>query len=393
MRQLQIGIDATSWQNTRGYGRHARSLLRALPKYDTQNVYTFFMDSAMNTESLPPGVTLCEVASSSPTVVAASSNGHRSAKDMWRMSRAMSRAELDLLLFPTVYTYVPVFSRAKKIVMIHDVIAEKYPKLTLPRRSARFFWRTKVALGRWQADAIATVSEYSRHQIAQHFQIDAERVHVVGEASDGVFRQLDNPKPTKRLMSLGLTGAQPMIVYVGGFGPHKNLETLLKAFEKVCTRPPYSDVKLVLVGEYKKEVFHSYSAEIRRQVTQLKLLDRVVFTGYLADDDLVVLLNLATVSVLPSLIEGFGLPAVESAACGCPVIATKESPLPSLLGDGALYFNPTNQEELESSLTRILESEPLRRKLSETGRQAASRLTWEAAARQMITLICKVASA
>ena len=117
-----------------------------------------------------------------------------------------------------------------------------------------------------------------------------------------------------------------------------------------------------------------------------------MFTGYLPDDELVVLLNLATVSVLPSLIEGFGLPAVEAAACGCPVIATTESPLPALLGEGGLYFNPQQSRELEAALIAVLESETLRRKMSKAGREAASKLTWKAAAQQMVDLIGKVAA-
>jgi glycosyltransferase involved in cell wall biosynthesis len=151
-------------------------------------------------------------------------------------------------------------------------------------------------------------------------------------------------------------------------------------------------VRLVLVGECKQEVFHSYAGTIRRQIAELDLQDRVLFTGYLPDDELVVLLNLATVSVLPSLIEGFGLPAVEAAACGCPVIATTESPLPALLGEGGLYFNPQRSREVETALVAVLESETLRRKMSKAGREAASKLTWEAAAQQMINLIEKVAA-
>lgn len=389
---MNIGVDGTCWHNTRGYGRHARALLSALVECDAQNRYTFFTDSEEGTNALPAGVEVCTVRAAAPTVMAASANGHRSVADMWRMSRAMSSAELDLLLFPTVYSYVPVFSRAKKILMIHDVIAEKYPALTLPRRSARLFWKTKVALGRWQADAIATVSDYSRSQLVQHFEMATERVHVVGEASDPVFRVLNNPRLTPHLKSVGLTGGERTIIYVGGFSPHKNLEVLVSAFKKICTQPGFSDVKLVLVGEYQNEVFHSYSAVIRKQVADFNLLDRVIFTGYLADEELVILLNLATVSVLPSLIEGFGLPAVEAAACGCPVIATKESPLPSLLGEGGIYFDPTSQEDLERALTRVLESEPLRLQLGAAAKTAASRLTWEAAAHQMMDLIRKVAA-
>jgi glycosyltransferase involved in cell wall biosynthesis len=389
---MRIGVDATCWQNTRGYGRHARSLLTALVQQDKENLYTFFMDSTENVEQLPPAAEITLVRASAPTAVAASANGHRSARDMWRMARAMSDASFNLLLFPTIYSYVPVLSPARKIVMIHDVIAETYPDLTMPRRSGRLFWKTKVALGRWQADAVATVSDYSRRGIVEQFGIDPERVYVVGEASDPVFRVIDNPHPTPRLLSLPLNSDNRTVVYVGGFSPHKNLEALVTAFANLARQPSFKDVRLVLVGECKQEVFHSYAGTIRRQIAELNLQDRVMFTGYLPDDELVVLLNLATVSVLPSLIEGFGLPAVEAAACGCPVIATTESPLPALLGEGGLYFNPQQSRELEAALMAVLESETLRRKMSKAGRAAASKLTWKAAAQQMVDLIGKVAA-
>jgi glycosyltransferase involved in cell wall biosynthesis len=389
---MRIGVDATCWQNTRGYGRHARSLLTALVQQDKENHYTFFMDSTEKVEQLPPAAEITLVRATAPTAVAASANGHRSALDMWRMARAMSDARFNLLLFPTIYSYVPVLSPARKIVMIHDVIAETYPDLTMPRRSGRLFWNTKVALGRWQADAVATVSDYSRRGIVEQFGIDPDRVYVVGEASDPVFRVIDNPHLTPRLIALGLNAGNRTVVYVGGFSPHKNLEALVTAFANLSRRPSFKDVRLVLVGECKQEVFHSYAGTIRRQIAELNLSDRVLFPGYLPDDELVILLNLATVSVLPSLIEGFGLPAVEAAACGCPVIATTESPLPALLGEGGLYFNPQRSRELETALLAVLESETLRRKMSKAGREAANKLTWEAAAQQMINLIGKVAA-
>jgi glycosyltransferase involved in cell wall biosynthesis len=96
------------------------------------------------------------------------------------------------------------------------------------------------------------------------------------------------------------------------------------------------------------------------------------------------------VLVLPSLLEGFGLPAIEAAACGCPVIATKASPLPSLLGDGALYIDPTDQRGLEIALERVLTSTELRQHLKENGLAAAGRLTWKAAAQQMIEVMQQV---
>lgn len=388
--EMRIGVDATCWQNMRGYGRHARALLTALVNLDTNNHYTFFMDSNKNVNGLPKAAKIKLVQASAPAAVSASAKGHRSVQDMWRMSRAMSSTSFDILVFPTIYTYVPVVSRAKKIVMIHDVIAEKYPSLTLPRRSSRLFWKAKVALGRWQADAVATVSDYSRRGLMEHFGMKEDRVHVVNEASDPVFQVLDDPRLTHCLKSLGLTDNQRLILYVGGFSPHKNLTALVTAFAKLSSDPSFSDARLVLVGEYQKEVFHSYSGAIQKQVAGLGIEKQVIFTGYLPDEELVVLLNLATVSVLPSLIEGFGLPAVEAAACGCPVIATKESPLPALLGESSLYFDPSKQEELEVALTRVMGSDTLRSTMSQGGREAANHLTWEAAGHQMASLIRKV---
>jgi glycosyltransferase involved in cell wall biosynthesis len=389
---MQIGVDATCWQNTRGYGRHARALLCTLVRLDTENHYTFFMDSTDNTEALPQEAECRLINTSAPTALAASSNGHRSARDMWRMSRAMSGANFDLLFFPTIYSYVPVFSRAKKVMMIHDVIAEKYPNLTLPSLTSRFFWKTKVALGRWQSDAITTISDYSRQGILKHFKIAPERVFVVGEASDPIFCEINNPRPTPHLSSLGITTNYRSVVYVGGFSPHKNLEALLTVFSKLVTQREFSDVRLVMVGEYEKEVFHSYFGTINRQVEGLGIADHVIFTGYLPDKELVTLLNLSTVLVLPSLMEGFGLPAIEAAACGCPVIATNASPLPTLLGDGGIYIDPTKQEDLQLALARVLTSEGLRRRMREAGPVASRRLTWDGAAQQMIDVMRKVAA-
>jgi glycosyltransferase involved in cell wall biosynthesis len=172
---------------------------------------------------------------------------------------------------------------------------------------------------------------------------------------------------------------------VGGFGPHKNLPALLDSFARLAV----PDLQLVLVGEYRNEVFHTTYAQLREQIERLGIQDRVVFTGYLSDDDVAVLLNLATVLVLPSLMEGYGLPAVEAAACGCPVIATRESPLPGLLGEGALYIEPTAQG-IYTALEQVVQSEHLRLRMSQAGRDAAGKLTWEFAARQMADVLKSV---
>jgi len=388
---MRIAVDATCWHNRRGYGRHARALLRALVELDRENRYTLFLDS---TEDAEPAPAECEVRilrAAVPTFRAASAAGHRTLADMWRMSRALSAPEFDLVLFPTIYSYVPVFGRARKLVMAHDVIADTYPELTVPGARARLFWRIKVRLGYWQADALITVSEYSRAGILERFRVNPRHVFVVGEAADRIFRKLDDAVPGPNLRRLGIDASRRTAVYLGGFSPHKNLEALIAAFAGIAARKEFADVLLVMVGDTSGDAFHTCVGTLVEQVNALGLRDRVVFTGYLDDADLVVLLNLATVLALPSLMEGFGLPAVEAAACGCPVVATKASPLEALLGDGGIYVG-TGQHEIGEALARVLSSQDLRDRMRERGLEAASRLTWEAAARQMMDVIHEVPS-
>ncbi|HEX7070004.1 MAG TPA: hypothetical protein VF190_04325, partial [Rhodothermales bacterium] len=150
---MHIGVDATCWQNTRGYGRHARTLLRTLVPLDAGNRYTFVLDDASAVEALPEGVDVRLVRSDNPTAVAASADGSRGLSQMWGMSRALSSRDFDLVFFPTIYSYVPVWSRARKVVAIHDTIPEAFPELTTPDLKSRLFWKAKTGLGRAQADA------------------------------------------------------------------------------------------------------------------------------------------------------------------------------------------------------------------------------------------------
>jgi glycosyltransferase involved in cell wall biosynthesis len=384
---MHIGVDATCWQLPRGFGRHTRCLLTALRQVDSDNTYTFFTDSPAATAELSAVAPVRLVKTSRPTIAAAAAATNRTIGDLVAMSRAMSDRSIDVLFFPTAYSYVPVLSRAKKVLVIHDLTAERYPGLTLDGLGSRWLWTIKSTLSRRQADAIATVSDYSRQALVDEFGIDRERIHIIGEASDPIFHRLDHPRPTARLVSFGLTGARRLVVYVGGFSPHKNVPRLIEAFGHLADRQDCTDVDLVLVGGYENEAFRSAYQDTRERIRTLALDRRVILTGFLPDADLVALLNLATVLVLPSMTEGYGLPAIEAAACGCPVIATTESPLPDLLGEGGLYIDPRSPAALLDALNRVLTSPDRQEYMKRAGLAAAARLTWSAAARDLVRLM------
>ena len=371
-----VAVDATCWTNSRGYGRHARDLLTALARTDTENKYCFFVDSEEALKRVPEGVDSVLVKVQAPTAKAAAADGRRALMDVWQMSRALSSPEFDLILFPTVYSYVPVFSRAHQVVFIHDVIAETYPDMTVPSLPARWLWRSKIRLALRQAGTIVTVSEHSRRGITGIFKLDPKEIRVIGEAPNPIFRRLNHVEMPD-LLKQKLPDGGRKIVYVGGFGPHKNLTRLVEVFARLAGQPDLADLSLILVGEYQNEVFYSAYQEIRQRIELLGIAGRVIFTGYLSDEDLVLLLNLAEVLALPSLLEGFGLPAVEAAACGCPVVATKASPLPELLGEGGIFIDPLDERSLEEALTRVLCSEQLRLEMRSAGLEAARALTWD----------------
>lgn len=150
---MRIGVDATCWNNRRGYGRHLRSLLAALSEVDQRHEYKLFIDGPLiEPVNVPKNAEAVLVETSVPAAEAARADGSRSLRDMWAVSRALSRSAVDCLFFPTVYSYVPVFSRAIKLLMIHDVIAERLPEHVFPTLAGKTRWRLKVALARRQAD-------------------------------------------------------------------------------------------------------------------------------------------------------------------------------------------------------------------------------------------------
>jgi glycosyltransferase involved in cell wall biosynthesis len=385
---IRIGVDATCWTQRRGYGRHLRGLITAAAALHTRHQFVLFTDFAG--ESIFPFPSACQVVAvptGRRTLQAASADGARSLSDMWALGRAMSAAHLDLLLFPTIYSWVPTWTPAPKLLMIHDVIAERFPRHIFPSLSGRVRWQLKSVLGLAQADAVLTVSEYSRRALATQFGIPSASIAVVGEAPDPVFQRQPAAQLPSRLFDVGLRANSRIIAYVGGFGPHKNLCRLLDAFAKVAAEPRFADVMLALTGDYSGDAFHSEYPRLRRRVDELGLRARAVFTAYLADDELVALLNCSSFLALPSLMEGYGLPAVEAAACGLPVLVTRNSPIPELLRGGAIAVDPDRTEAIHQAMVRLLEDGELRGRMGQAAKEAAEELTWEQAGRELVQLV------
>jgi glycosyltransferase involved in cell wall biosynthesis len=343
---MRVGIDATGWVSVRGYGRFARNAVGRLVELDRENEYVRFGEGA--------------------TVPAA--HASRPLRELARLSRAASGSGLAAFLFPSLYSYFPVFG-PRIIVGIHDTTALDFPEETLPSTRDRLAWRAKERLALRQARRVFTVSKAARAAVEQRFGL--QDVAVVPEAPDPVFR----PTPGGP--------EEPYLLYAAGISPHKNIETLLEAYAQLTDAPP-----LVLVGG--DDPYLSSVGSVRARIERLALGRRVSITGFVPDEELARLYTGAVTVVCPSLAEGFGLPPVEAAACGAPLVLSDLPAHRETLGDAALYFPPRDVEALRTQLASLLDDADLRRVLATRGRERVSPLTWDASAEALRTLVHEV---
>lgn len=387
---MKIGVDACCWGNKRGYGRFTRELLEAVLRVDRENEYLFFFDASVDASELPAAAQKIFVKTSQAAIEAAGAGGRRSVKDLLAMSRAVWKHKIDLFFFPTVYSYFPVFNRAKIVVTIHDLIADRRPELVFPNARSKFFWKLKQNAAVRQSDLILTVSEFSRRQIAGFFNLKESDLRIVCEGARDVFKVL--PKDRSMIDALGRYGLkkdEKFLLYVGGISPHKNLGALIDAFDiAVHTNP---NLKLVLVGDYKNDSFFSAYPELLKQVAAQNLNSKIVFTGFVPDEDLAQLYNACELLVFPSLEEGFGLPALEAMACGAAVAASASGgSLPEVLGTAGAYFDPLNVSDIAQTISEITSDAKLRSAMRETGLSRAENFRWSTAADQTLAVFREI---
>ena len=379
-RTLHVGIDATSWRNDRGYGRFTRELVTALAARDSGFRYTLFFDQ-MVAESVPPGVEVVSAQSGRNLTESAVGSSSRSLGYLLQMGRLTQRSRCDVLFFPTVYSFFPVLSRVPCVICYHDATAERFPQFVFPTKLNQRLWRVKTALAKLQTTRAMTISQSSAEDVEQILRIPRERIDVITEGADSVFRVIDDPAiPAAERRRHGIPESATLLVYVGGLNPHKNLLALLRALPDVIAAQP--DTHLAIVGDTSGKGFWDNVAALEEFVRRHPPLEqRVHFTGYLDDERLVALLNGAAALVFPSLWEGFGLPAVEAMSCGTPVLASRCSSLPEVVGDAGMFFDPNSSSSIADCLLKFIGDRESWPRFRERALARASLFSWEKAAR------------
>jgi len=287
----------------------------------------------------------------------------------------------NLDLFHSHYI-LPVWMPCKTVVGIYDILYEIYPQYFGKYHTLQL--RSLVPRSARVADRIITISEYTKNEIIDRYQIPPEKIDVVYCGVSDIFRQAKEPDIQSMLVTLGLK--KPYILCVGRMAPIKNMSGMLRAFADIAET--YKDHSLVIVGSndhtFKDK---NIGADFNRVVG---LHQRIKFTGAINNDQLVALYSGADLFVFPSFGEGFGLPVLEAMACGTPVLCSNVSALPEVAGDAAVFFDPKDQSDFSSKLFSTLGSAEALSELSIKGPKQASKFTWRRSAEQTLDVYRQV---
>ena len=346
-----------------GTETYAKGLLEGLAEIDQQNEYFVFVNRESETWPLPEAANFRRVV----CPVRAVSRARRYLFEQLRLPFFIRPFNLQVL--HSLGYMTPAFLPSGSVVTIHDLLYD-YPAPLLRRMLLRFF----VTLSARSSDRILTGSEVSKKQIASRLGVPAEKIRVIPNAPKDRTRRAADIEAIKR--RLGLRDAYLMAL--SSFSPSKNIPRLLHALALLERAWP-EDHRLVLAGH-----MPSRGTTLFAEVEKLGLGKRVVFTGYLPDEELIVLLRHASVFVFPSLYEGFGIPVLEAMEAGVPVACSDAASLPEVAGDAALMFDPLSVEAIAAAVMRLIDDPDLRADLIGRGHRNVARFSWRRAAEETL---------
>ncbi len=277
----------------------------------------------------------------------------------------------------------PLYCPIPFVVSVHDVSYLERPEYFTTAR--RLQLKATVANTVNRAARVLTVSEFSRQRIMAAYNLPAEKIEVIYNAVSPHFRPV--PPKTAFLTVSEKFGVQyPYILSVGDLQPRKNHIGLIAAYEELIRNYPQLTHHLVLVG---KPTW--FAPRVYEAAKQSAVSERIHFTDFVNDEDLLHLYNAAELVVYPSFYEGFGLPILEAQACGRAIACSNTSAMPEVADSAALFFDPTSKSEILKAMRDLLLDTDLRQRMERLGIKNAARFSWEKSARQTLEVYYEVA--
>jgi glycosyltransferase involved in cell wall biosynthesis len=365
---MRIGIDATALPSQPvGAGNYIIHLIRALARVNDRHELLVFTH--------PVGRELIGVAESERFRWAVISGGNPTRRMLWEQASLPGLVEKNRLdLLHSLHYTRPWRLPCLSVVTFHDMTFFLYPQLhTLPRQ---VFFPLAIRASARSADALIAVSESTRSDSMRLLGIPAEKIFATQLGVEPAFHPIRDAGLREEIRQKYRLPDR-FILYVGLVEPRKNLPGLLQAYRSAVQKG--IEHHLVVVGR-----FGWRYRQVLEEIEALGLHEQVHFTGYIPQDDLPIVYNLASLFVYPTLYEGFGLPALEAMACGTPVVTSDVASLPEIVGEAGILVPPGDQQALSQALQTVLADQGLQNRLATKGPERASQFTWERTARQTL---------
>lgn len=291
------------------------------------------------------------------------------------------RLKPDLVHF-TLTGQQPLMYFGRQLTFTHDLTMYEYARAgRLPQwlHALRVIgYRLLVWSAHRKAANILVPTEYVSKGIAKMHLFTKRKIVVTPESADPPVTQ--EPAMPVALATFHLPPSTfQYLLYVGSAFPHKNLKRLIKAFEAL--KPELPELKLIFVGK-----LEYHARELQKTSESSRFGADILFTGFVSEPELKWLYQHARAYVFPSLSEGFGLPALEAMAHGCPVVSSSTTCLPEVYGNAALYFDPQDIEGMADEIKKVLSSESLRQELVKKGYEQTQKYSWQRMARQTVDI-------
>lgn len=288
---------------------------------------------------------------------------------------ALKKYKIDLFL--STDGYLSLKTEVPTVLTIHDLAFVHY-KEHLPFLVHRYFNKYTPQFAK-KAKHILTVSEFSKDDIMEQYNIVPEKITVVGNGCDENIHPLDEKQ--KLNVKRHYTDKASYFVYVGAIHPRKNIKGLLEAFD-LFKQHYKSDIKLVLVGRWAWK-----TSETKKTFAAMKFANDVIALGHLEREELSKVLGAALALIYPSFFEGFGIPLLEAMYAEVPVLTSERSSLPEVTDNAALYFNPDRIGEMGQTMEKIAKDFNLREQLIEEGKKQRQLFTWDKTAQKVLEVI------
>lgn len=367
---MRIGIDARML-NQSGIGRYIRNLLDQLQIQDLRNEYIIFLlKRDFERINLKPNFKKVEA-----------NFKWYSFSEQLKFPGLIAKYSIDLMHFP--HFNIPIFYKGKFVVTIHDLIHQHFSNIRssthgkLIYKVKRLGYNLVFAKALENSLKIITVSNFVKKDLIKEWKINSEKITVTYEAVEQNLieeaSKMSDSSLKKVLKKYKIH--EPFIFYIGNAHPHKNVEGLIEGF--LSLRQTYPNLILVLSGSD-----HYFWQRIKRENSH----PNIIFTGFIADLEMIALYKKASLRVIPSFEEGFGIPMLESFALKCPVVSSNAASLPEIGGDGAVYFDPYDKQDLVSKIKEVLSNQTLRKRLITKGLKKVGEFSWEKCARETLRI-------